>query len=384
MLSVAEKPVLRGGSPRPRGGDPEARGDGAGVSPGSPLRLQTLRAAGRGPCARCEAFRTSPASGIRGAFASCFAKSCARTPRRCRSTSIISGWPATSVDIDAERPRARRRARSAQRRRATSSSYSASQKRARRSSSHRPSGKRARSSRRTRFAASTRWSPSLQGSARHFDSLAGIRAEVVPMVMAFERKARPAPSKPNLCYVGNLRWHPNVAGLDWFCRKVWPLVRARVPDATFEIAGVGLKPDASGALPVPEAWKVPGVQTIGFMEDLEPLYQRSLGMLAPVFGGSGVRGRCSKASVHACRHHARRRRFAPRRRSRDAHRRRRAGLRRSGRASRARRIASRTSPRGGYRYLEEHHSLAVAQRVMRRVLGVNVMRYFGQSGSVPM
>ena len=44
-----------------------------------------------------------------------------------------------------------------------------------------------------------------------------------------------------------------MVGLDWFCQKVWPLVRKRVPDATFEIAGVGLKPEASGGLPVPEA-----------------------------------------------------------------------------------------------------------------------------------
>ena len=40
---------------------------------------------------------------------------------------------------------------------------------------------------------------------------------------------------------------------------------------------------------VPDAWKVPGVTTVGFLEDLEPLYRRSLAMLAPVFGGSGVR-----------------------------------------------------------------------------------------------
>lgn len=211
--------------------------------------------------------------------------------------------------------------------------------------------------------------------ARHFDSLAGIRAEVVPMVMPFERKARPAPSRPNLCYVGNLRWHPNVAGLDWFCQKVWPLVRARVPDATFEIAGVGLKPDASGVLPVPDAWKVPGVQTIGFMDDLEPLYQRSLGMLAPVFGGSGVRvkmleGFRAGMPVVTTPDGA----FGlPLEDGREAL----IAEDEQGFAERVERLVRDASLRdrvrdGGYQYLEEHHSLAVAQRVMRRVLGVNV------------
>ena len=209
--------------------------------------------------------------------------------------------------------------------------------------------------------------------ARHFDALAGIHAHVVPMVLPFERRERPRPAAPNLCYVGNLRWHPNVAGLDWFCQDVWPKIRARVPAATFEIAGVGLKPDASGNLPVPAAWKVPGVTTVGFLEDLEPLYVRSLAMLAPVFGGSGVRVKMLEGF--------------------------RAGLPvvttpdgafglpladgkealvagdPDGFADRVERLVKDEELRqrireGGYGYLEQHHSLRVAQEVMRRVLGV--------------
>jgi len=209
--------------------------------------------------------------------------------------------------------------------------------------------------------------------AKHFDSLAGIHAHVVPMVLPFERRERPRPAKNHFCYVGNLRWHPNVAGLDWFCKEVWPKIRARVPDATFEIAGVGLKPDASGRLPVPEAWSVPGVTTVGFLEDLEPLYARSLAMLAPVFGGSGVRVKMLEGF--------------------------RAGMPvvttpdgafglpledgvqalvagdPEGFAERVDRLVKDEALRqrvreGGYSYLEEHHSLRVAQDVMRRVLGV--------------
>ena len=124
--------------------------------------------------------------------------------------------------------------------------------------------------------------------AQHFQTMADVRAYVVPVVMNVERRMRPHPGTPHFCYVGNLRWRPNVGGLDWFCQKVWPLVRKRIPDATFEIAGVGLEPDSSG-LPVPDAWKVAGVQTVAFLEDLEPLYRRSLAMLAPIMGGSGLR-----------------------------------------------------------------------------------------------
>jgi glycosyltransferase involved in cell wall biosynthesis len=209
--------------------------------------------------------------------------------------------------------------------------------------------------------------------AKHFDALAGIHAHVVPMVLAFERKPRPRPARPNLCYVGNLRWHPNVAGLDWFCRDVWPKIRARVPDATFEIAGVGLKPDASGKLPVPEAWKVPGVTTVGFLEDLEPLYVRSLAMLAPVFGGSGVRvkmleGFRAGMPVVTTPDGA----FGlPLEDGKEAL----VAGDPDGFAARVERLVNDEALRqrvreGGYSYLEQHHSLKVAQDVMRRVLGI--------------
>lgn len=209
--------------------------------------------------------------------------------------------------------------------------------------------------------------------AKHFDALAGVRAHVVPVVMPFERRARPHPGRPHFCYVGSLRWKPNVLGLDWFCQEVWPLVRRRVPSATFEIAGVGLKPDAGGRLPVPDAWRVPGVETVGFLEDLEPLYARSLGMLAPIFGGSGVRlklleGFRAGMPVVTTPDGAL---GLPLEDGREA-------LIASDPAAFAERVerlvadeALRDGVReAGYGYLEQHHSLAAAQGVMRAALGI--------------
>jgi glycosyltransferase involved in cell wall biosynthesis len=191
--------------------------------------------------------------------------------------------------------------------------------------------------------------------------------------MTFERRTRPAPSAPHFCYVGNLRWQPNVAGLDWFCREVWPAVRRRLPDATLEIAGVGLKPDAVGRLPVPDAWRVQGVETIGFLEDLEPLYARSTGMLAPILGGSGVRmklleGFRAGMPVVTTPDGA----FGlPLEDGREAL----VASDPEAFAERVERLAKDAAVRervrvGGWDYLERHHSLAVAQDVMRRVLGI--------------
>ena len=215
-----------------------------------------------------------------------------RTLRRELQTSAADvvyidhlGMARYLADIRAERP-ARASCSTSTTWRATSSSSSPRTRAGRRSSSRRPSS--AGGALRARvLGRSTPWSRS-PPRTRHTSADRGVPAHVVPIVMAFERRARP-PGPPHFCYVGNLRWHPNVAGLDWFCQLVWPQIRARVPDATLEIAGVGLRRDASGRLAVPAAWKAAGIETVGFLEDLEPLYARSLAMLAPVRAGAGVR-----------------------------------------------------------------------------------------------
>jgi polysaccharide biosynthesis protein PslH len=204
--------------------------------------------------------------------------------------------------------------------------------------------------------------------AKHFQRLAGVDAHVVPVVMTFERLARPDPQRPHFCYVGSLRWKPNVLGLDWFCQSVWPRVRARVPAATFEIVGVGLKPGS----PPPPAWNVAGVTTRGFMEDLEPLYERSIAMLAPILGGSGVRlklleGFRAGMPVVTTPDGA----FGlPLEDGREAL----IASDPEAFAERVARVAADVALRDAlreraYRFLEEHHSLEVAQTIMRRAVG---------------
>jgi glycosyltransferase involved in cell wall biosynthesis len=125
--------------------------------------------------------------------------------------------------------------------------------------------------------------------AAAFQKLAGIQATVVPTFIEPTGKRVERTRAPALAYTGLLAWQPNAQGLDWFCRDVWPLVRERMPEATLTIAGPGLRKDASGALIVPPAWSVPGVETVGYVNDLEDLYAKSVAMVAPIIGGSGVR-----------------------------------------------------------------------------------------------
>ena len=128
-----------------------------------------------------------------------------------------------------------------------------------------------------------------EADAEQFRKMSGVEAVVVP-----------PHTEPNPCrfefahnlslgYIGHLAWQPNVYGLDWFCKDVWPKVRELIPDSRLAIAGPGLRKGPSGTLEVPAAWQLPGITTVGFLDDLNDLYRVTSAMIAPVVGGSGVR-----------------------------------------------------------------------------------------------
>jgi glycosyltransferase involved in cell wall biosynthesis len=116
---------------------------------------------------------------------------------------------------------------------------------------------------------------------------------VVPQVVTFTRREEESLPQggagPRLCYVGNLTWHPNVQGLDWFLTEVWPLLRRRLPGVALTIAGSGLATGGDGRPLFPSRWQVPGAEVVGFVPDLLPLYRRSLVMIVPILSGSGIR-----------------------------------------------------------------------------------------------
>lgn len=124
--------------------------------------------------------------------------------------------------------------------------------------------------------------------AKAFRELAAVSATVVPQLVPLGALRSDVP-EGDLLYVGNLGWHPNVAGLDWFFANVWPALRRARPSLRLRVAGTGLKTGADGAPQVPSAWQREGVEVLGFVDDLGPLYRSASVVVAPILGGSGVR-----------------------------------------------------------------------------------------------
>lgn len=212
-----------------------------------------------------------------------------------------------------------------------------------------------------------------ESDARGLRDLAGVDARVVPHVVSIAPMVERSPESGRLCYAGKLSWEPNARGVDWFCREVWPIVRQRLPEATLEIAGIGLPQDATGRQITPSAWRASGITMLGFRRDIDAVYARSAAMIAPLFGAFGISIKLLEAFRHGI----------PVITTPDGA----WGLPvENGRelfiesepgafAARVVELATSRASRGrlqaaAYSYLEQHHALATAQAAVRELVGL--------------
>jgi glycosyltransferase involved in cell wall biosynthesis len=94
----------------------------------------------------------------------------------------------------------------------------------------------------------------------------------------------PGPEARHVLSVATMFYPPNVEGVDWFARQVFPIIRRDVPDASFWI--VGSRPPAQiQRLADPHS----GIVVTGYVSDLVPILRESAVLVVPVQSGSGMR-----------------------------------------------------------------------------------------------
>jgi glycosyltransferase involved in cell wall biosynthesis len=89
---------------------------------------------------------------------------------------------------------------------------------------------------------------------------------------------------------GRLDFGPNIQAIQWFCRQVWPLVRQRVPDATFTI--YGFKPTE----PVQVFAGRDGISLISDLPDLRDEIARHSLVVLPFVSGGGIKNKLLEAA----------------------------------------------------------------------------------------
>lgn len=128
-------------------------------------------------------------------------------------------------------------------------------------------------------------------SAEDKDALvqAGAPAEkisVIPIAVDCDELApvTPLPLANHILHIGTMYWPPNVDGILWFIKEVFPLIRARRPDVIFDVVGAR-PPDEIRALGGPGT----GINVAGYVEDTLPYLRQAGAMVVPLRAGGGMR-----------------------------------------------------------------------------------------------
>ena len=129
--------------------------------------------------------------------------------------------------------------------------------------------------------------------ARLLKSLApSAKVSVLPVGVSLHdlRPAGPPAAAPELVFCGVMNYAPNVEGVLWFAREVWPLVRRAQPDAHFSI--VGSDPlESVRHLAKPDA----GITVTGTVPDVRPHLWRAALSVAPLKTARGVQNKVLEA-----------------------------------------------------------------------------------------
>ena len=103
-----------------------------------------------------------------------------------------------------------------------------------------------------------------------------------------------SPRKQMLLTVGHMKYKPNYLGVDQFISHIWPAVHAKYPDVVYKIAGRDLPEEYASK------WrKVPGVEYLGFVENLSGEYAEALASVVPINAGGGTCIKTLESMAHS-------------------------------------------------------------------------------------
>lgn len=127
---------------------------------------------------------------------------------------------------------------------------------------------------------------SLADEARLLADVPSARTIVIPNAADVEhlqpRPSDPPPDGRTAVFFGHLSTFPNVDGVSFFLREIWPRIVAARPGARCRIIG---------ARPPPALRELagPGVEVVGFVDDLRPHLAAATAIVVPLRVGGGTR-----------------------------------------------------------------------------------------------
>lgn len=127
------------------------------------------------------------------------------------------------------------------------------------------------------------------------DILAREAPDVNVFCIPYARDTRPCTNdfsaRRDIVFIGGFNHLPNIDAVKYFVKKVLPLVRERLPDVIFRIVGSNIPGMVFKTEEVNELAEEPGVEIVGFADDLDSIFNQCRISVAPLRFGAGIKGK---------------------------------------------------------------------------------------------
>lgn len=112
------------------------------------------------------------------------------------------------------------------------------------------------------------------------------KVHVIPNFIRIEdyRTDSPSPKEPWIILPGNMNYFPNINAAIHFSSRIYPLIKARVPDIKWYIVGRDVHPDVAAL-----ADKDPSIVITGYVDSVADYIRKAQIVIAPLQEGSGTR-----------------------------------------------------------------------------------------------
>jgi GT2 family glycosyltransferase len=114
---------------------------------------------------------------------------------------------------------------------------------------------------------------------------------VIPTIHQSEHPGLTFDEREGLLFVGSFNHPPNCDAAEWLKWEILPIVRRSLPDVPIYIVGS----NPTGNI---QALAGDGVEILGWVPDLGPLYARTRLFVAPLRYGAGIRGKIGESAAH--------------------------------------------------------------------------------------
>jgi polysaccharide biosynthesis protein PslH len=126
----------------------------------------------------------------------------------------------------------------------------------------------------------------LQEAAQSVENMGPANITVIPITVDTDEFApvQRLPKAEHILHMGTMYWPPNVDGVLWFIKEIFPILRAQRPEVIFDIVGAR-PPSELTDHSRPEN----GINVTGYVEDPLPYLQQAGAVIVPLRAGGGMR-----------------------------------------------------------------------------------------------